>query len=91
MKCNSLGNSGVKVSELCLGTMTFGSGFARVGSVSQTDANEMVKYAISQGINFFDTADIYSAGDSEKTLGNALKAAGAGRDSLIIAKRLGEG
>jgi aryl-alcohol dehydrogenase-like predicted oxidoreductase len=88
MKYNFLGNSGVKVSQLCLGTMTFGSGFGRVGSVSQDDANELVKYAIAQGINFFDTADIYSVGDSEKTLGNALRAVGAKRDSVIIATKV---
>jgi len=88
MKYNFLGNSGVKVSQLCLGTMTFGSGFGRVGSVSQDDADQMVKYAIAQGINFFDTADIYSIGDSEKTLGNALKAAGVRRDSVIVATKV---
>ena len=88
MKYNFLGNSGVKVSQLCLGTMTFGSGFGRVGSVSQEDANQMVKYAIAEGINFFDTADIYSVGDSEKTLGNALKAAGVRRDSVIVATKV---
>jgi aryl-alcohol dehydrogenase-like predicted oxidoreductase len=88
MKYNFLGNSGVKVSQLCLGTMTFGSGFGRVGSVSQDDASQMVKYAIAQGINFFDTADIYSVGDSEKTLGNALKAAGVRRDSVIVATKV---
>jgi len=88
MKYNFLGNSGVKVSQLCLGTMTFGSGFGRVGSVSQDDANELVKYAIAQGINFFDTADIYSVGDSEKTLGNALRAVGVKRDSVIIATKV---
>ena len=88
MKYNFLGNSGVKVSQLCLGTMTFGSGYGRIGTVSQEDANQMVKYAIAQGINFFDTADIYSVGDSEKTLGNALKAAGARRDSVIVATKV---
>ena len=91
MKYNFLGNSGVKVSQLCLGTMTFGSGlgrFARIGSVPQDDANEMVKYAIAQGINFFDTADIYSVGDSEKTLGNALRALGVKRDSVIVATKV---
>ncbi|MFI5449950.1 MAG: aldo/keto reductase [Candidatus Bathyarchaeia archaeon] len=88
MKYNFLGNSGVKVSQLCLGTMTFGSGYGRIGSVSQDDANQMVKYAIAQGINFFDTADIYSVGDSEKTLGNALKAVGVRRDSVIVATKV---
>jgi aryl-alcohol dehydrogenase-like predicted oxidoreductase len=88
MKYNFLGDSGVRVSQLCLGTMTFGSGFGRVGSVLQEDANHMVKYAIAQGINFFDTADIYSVGDSERTLGNALTAAGVKRDSVIVTTKV---
>jgi aryl-alcohol dehydrogenase-like predicted oxidoreductase len=88
VKYNSLGNSGVKVSQLCLGTMTFGSGLGPIGSVSQDEANEMVDYAIQHGINLFDTADIYSMGDSEKTLGSALKAAGVKRDSVIIATKV---
>jgi aryl-alcohol dehydrogenase-like predicted oxidoreductase len=88
MKYNNLGNSGLKVSQLCLGAMTFGSGFRNVGSVSQQDANEMVKYAIENGINFFDTADVYSWGDSEKVLGNAIKAANVARENIIIATKV---
>jgi aryl-alcohol dehydrogenase-like predicted oxidoreductase len=87
MKYNFLGNSCIKVSQLCLETMTFGSGYGRIGSVSRDDANQIVKYAIEQGINFFDTGDIYSVGDSERTLGNSVKAAAVRRDAVIVAKR----
>jgi aryl-alcohol dehydrogenase-like predicted oxidoreductase len=87
MNYKNLGNSGIMVSELCLGTMTFGKGSWNIGSVSQEDANELVQYAIDHGINFFDTADIYSSGESEKVLGNAIKAAGVNRDSVIIATK----
>jgi len=88
MKYVLLGNSGLKVSQLCFGTMTFGSGFMSVGSTSQEDANKMVKYAYDKGINFFDTADVYSRGDSEKVLGKALKELNVDRKSYIVATKV---
>ncbi len=88
MEYVNLGSSGVKVSKFCFGTMTFGSGFRGVGAVSQQDANAMVKYALDHGVNFFDTADVYSRGESEQVLGKALKAAGVPRDQVIIATKV---
>ena len=74
MKTRFLGNSGVRVSELCLGAMTFGGkGFWKnIGQVEQKEADELVNTAIDGGINFFDTADVYSEGRSEELLGKAL-------------------
>ena len=88
MKYNLLGNSGLKVSQLCMGTMTFGSGFFGVGAVGQEKADEMVKFAIEKGINFFDTADVYSRGESEKILGTALKNNKVPRENVIIATKV---
>lgn len=88
MKYVNLGSSGVKVSQLCLGTMTFGKGFFSVGSTSQEDANAIVQRALAAGINFFDTANVYSTGDSEIVLGKALKAAGVPRGNVIIATKV---
>jgi aryl-alcohol dehydrogenase-like predicted oxidoreductase len=88
MKYVNLGSSGLKVSQLCFGTMTFGSGFRSVGATSQQDANRLVKRALSAGINFFDTADVYSWGESETALGKALKAAGVDRSKVVIATKV---
>jgi aryl-alcohol dehydrogenase-like predicted oxidoreductase len=82
MKYNYLGNSGLKVSELCYGVMTFTGNISNeIGSVSQTEANELTLVAIDKGINFFDTADVYTNGISEIMLGKAL---GAKRNSVIV-------
>ena len=70
MDYKTLGNTGLLVSRLCLGTMTFGGakGFWKtIGAVDQTGVDELVKAAIESGINFFDTADVYSDGESERT------------------------
>ena len=66
MKTRYLGNTGVKVSELCFGAMTFGGKgyWTNVGKVQQKEADELVNTAIDGGINFFDTADVYSEGMS---------------------------
>ncbi|MDI6803911.1 MAG: aldo/keto reductase [Bacteroidota bacterium] len=82
-----LGSSGLKVSELCFGTMTFGgSGYWKnVGSTQQQEADELVNIAIDSGINFFDTADIYSDGQSEIILGKAL---GKKRKEIILATKV---
>ena len=91
MKYRLLGSTGLKVSELCLGTMTFGKNFFGIAVVEQSDANAMVSRAIEAGINFFDTADVYSYGESETVLGQALKDFGAERDKMIIATKVRSG
>jgi aryl-alcohol dehydrogenase-like predicted oxidoreductase len=83
MEMRYLGKSGLKVSALCLGTMTFGGigKFAEIGNVSKDEAKEFVSLAFEGGINFFDTADAYSDGVSEEILGQAL---GVKRKDAII-------
>ncbi len=88
MKYRFLGNTGLRVSELCLGTMTFGEGFFGIGEVEQEGATALVKRAMEGGINFFDTADIYCRGQSETLLGGALKELGVDRDSVVIATKV---
>ena len=88
MKYRVLGNTGLKVSELCLGTMTFGQNFFNIGVVDQSGVNEMVSRSFAAGINFFDTADVYSYGQSEEVLGKALKQLPVGRDKVIIATKV---
>ena len=83
-----LGKTGLKVSELCLGTMTFGTRFLNIGVVDQAGANAMVAGVLEAGINFFDTADIYSYGESEETLGRALKETGVRRDAVVVATKV---
>src|SRR6266851_3111031 len=80
MNYKILGRTGLKVSELCLGTMTFGENYFNIAVVNQASANEMVARALSAGINFFDTADVYSYGESETVLGQSLKDTGPSRD-----------
>jgi aryl-alcohol dehydrogenase-like predicted oxidoreductase len=88
MKYRLLGKSGVKVSELCLGTMTFGQEFFNIAVVDQHGADTMVARALAAGINFFDTADVYSHGESETILGRSLKNCGVARDKLIVATKV---
>ncbi len=88
MKYRLLGRTGLKVSELCLGTMTFGQNFYGIAVVDQPDANAMVARALEAGINFFDTADVYSYGESETVLGQALKDCSVARDKAIIATKV---
>jgi len=79
-----LGKSGIKVSEICLGTMTFGTN-VRLGAVGQKEADGIVNMALNGGINFIDTADIYSEGLSEEIAGKAL---GKRRKDVILATKL---
>ncbi|HEX8747725.1 MAG TPA: aldo/keto reductase [Pyrinomonadaceae bacterium] len=88
MKYRRLGNTGLKVSELCLGTMTFGEKFYNIAEVDQEGANRMVGRALDAGINFFDTADVYSYGESEELLGRAIASSGVRRDSVVIATKV---
>ena len=97
MKYKILGNTGLKVSELCLGTMTFGGKgmWTAIGTLGQEHVDELVKGAIDGGINFIDTANVYSEGLSEELTGKAIKNLGLKRDDLIIATKvrgkMGEG
>lgn len=90
MKYRMLGNTGLYVSELCLGTMTFGSagGFWDVmGSLQQDAVTAQVKRAFDAGINFIDTANVYSFGQSESLVGQAIKDLGLPRDQLVVATK----
>ena len=90
MRYNPLGRSGLYVSELCLGTMTFGGGdgmWQVVGKVQQEEADAILKASLDAGINFIDTANIYSEGASETILGQGLKNLGIARDQVVIATK----
>ena len=90
MRYHLLGQTGLYVSELCLGTMTYGGGkgiWENIGSLQQDAVNEQVKFAVEAGINFIDTANVYSIGKSEMLLGQALKTLGLPREQLIIATK----
>jgi aryl-alcohol dehydrogenase-like predicted oxidoreductase len=91
MDYQTLGNTGLLVSRLCLGTMTFGGAkgvWKTIGAVDQAGADELVKAAIESGINFFDTADVYSEGESERTLGQSLKNLNIARKDVVIATKV---
>jgi aryl-alcohol dehydrogenase-like predicted oxidoreductase len=90
MRYNVLGKTGLYVSELCLGTMTFGGkGFWEVvGKLDTKEVESIVGTALEAGVNFLDTADVYSEGQSEMLLGAALKALGRPRDQLIVATKV---
>lgn len=90
MKYNNLGNTGVLVSELCLGAMTFGGkGFwEAIGRLPQEDVKQLLKIAVDNGINFVDTANAYSEGLSETLLGQALKDLGINRQHIVIATKV---
>ncbi len=90
MKYNLLGNTGLKVSELCLGTMTFGGKgyFKAIGSLGQETVDQLVKRSVDAGINFIDTANVYSEGLSEEMTGQAIKNLGLNRDDLVIATKV---
>ncbi len=89
MKYRLLGRTGLYVSELCLGTMTFGDqGFWKVmGGLGQDAVNTLVKQAFDAGVNFIDTANVYSLGVSETLTGAAIKSLGLPRDELVIATK----
>src|SRR5580658_8283821 len=91
MQYKPLGNTGLLVSTLCLGTMTFsgGEGFWKlIGSVNQAGADELIKASVEAGINFFDTADVYSEGGSELMLGQALKNLKIARMDVVLATKV---
>ncbi|HEX2934246.1 MAG TPA: aldo/keto reductase [Bacteroidales bacterium] len=90
MKYNLLGNTGLKVSELCLGTMTFGGRgmWTAIGTLPQEQVNALVKQSVDSGINFIDTANVYSEGLSETMTGQAIRDLGLNRDDLVIATKV---
>ena len=97
MRYNRLGQTGLVVSELCLGAMTFGnkpSGFFQ-HDLDQAGSTALVKQALDAGVNFIDTANLYTAGQSEEFVGGALNALGVARDQVVIATKgmgpMGEG
>jgi aryl-alcohol dehydrogenase-like predicted oxidoreductase len=89
MKYNQLGNTGLFVSEICLGAMTFGGqGFWRVvGELDQTATTGIIARALEAGVNFIDTADVYSEGRSEELVGQALRDTGVKRSDVVIATK----
>jgi aryl-alcohol dehydrogenase-like predicted oxidoreductase len=84
MKHRTLGRTGLIVSEVALGSMQFG-GKMNMGNLGQEDTTRMVKVALDRGINFIDTADVYSLGESETLLGNALKGI---REEIVLATKV---
>lgn len=97
MQYKQFGNTGLMVSELCLGTMTFGGKgyWTAIGTLPQQEVNALVKQAVDAGINFIDTANVYSLGLSEEMTGQAIRDLGLKRDDLVIATKvcgmMGEG
>ncbi|GAB4505253.1 MAG: aldo/keto reductase [Anaerolineales bacterium] len=83
-----LGKSGLKVSRLCLGMMSYGTSQWRPWILDEGDSRPFIQKALEAGINFFDTADMYSRGMSEQVLGKALKESGVDRQSLVIATKV---
>ncbi|RWR48683.1 aldo/keto reductase [Sinirhodobacter ferrireducens] len=98
MRYRTLGPSGLLVSELCLGTMTFGGSdgmWGQIGQLRQDEADTLVRTALDAGINFIDTANVYAGGESERILGQSLRNLGIARDDVVIATKvlgpMGEG
>lgn len=93
MRYNQLGNTGMFVSEICLGTMTFGTagGNAQWGAIAtlgQDVTDVIVQRSLAAGVNFFDTADVYSLGQSERLLGQSLRNLGVKRQDVVIATKV---
>ena len=90
MRYRRLGHSGLFVSELCLGTMTLGGSddmWGKIGQLGQEEADDLVRTALDAGINFFDTANVYNGGESERIVGKALKENGR-RDEIVLATKV---
>lgn len=90
MRYTTLGQTGLFVSELCLGTMTFGGqGFwTAIGTLDQSAADTIVARALEAGVNFIDTADIYSNGLSEEITGQAIRNSGRARSDIVLATKV---
>jgi aryl-alcohol dehydrogenase-like predicted oxidoreductase len=90
MRYNPLGQTGLYVSELCLGTMTFGGGgiYKVIGEVGSQEAEALIGTALDAGVNLIDTANVYSDGESERLLGAALRALARPRELVIVATKV---
>jgi aryl-alcohol dehydrogenase-like predicted oxidoreductase len=91
MRYNLLGNTGLYVSELCLGAMTFGGGsgmWQAIGQLGPQESLALVSAALDAGVNFIDTADVYSEGESERLVGGALKSLNRPREQIVIATKV---
>ncbi|MFO0686061.1 MAG: aldo/keto reductase [Sandaracinus sp.] len=90
MRYHTLGKTGLYVSELCLGTMTFGGkGFWQaIGSLGHKEVEKLIGLALDRGVNFLDTADVYSEGESETLVGGALAALGRPREQIVVATKV---
>jgi len=88
MQYMNLGKSGIQVSRICLGCMTYGARSWREWVLEEEESRPFIRRALDLGINFFDTADVYSLGRSEEILGRALKDFGPGRDKVVIATKV---
>lgn len=91
MRYNTLGGTGLLVSELCLGTMTFGGSdgiWGQIGNLDQEAATGLVRIALEAGINFIDTADVYAGGASEVITGQALRDLGVARSEVVVATKV---
>ncbi len=88
MEYARFGNTGMRVSRLCLGMMSYGSKKWREWVLEEPEARPFVQRALEAGINFFDTADVYSRGASEEVLGNLLQQLGVRRESVVVATKV---
>jgi aryl-alcohol dehydrogenase-like predicted oxidoreductase len=88
MEYVNLGKAGMKVSRICMGAMTYGTKSWREWVLEEEESRPFIRRALELGINFFDTADMYSVGASEEILGRALKDFGPSRDRLVIATKV---
>ncbi len=88
MQYVNLGKTGLKVSRLCLGMMTYGSKSWREWVIDEEAAKPFVKKALDAGINFFDTADVYSIGESERITGSLMRHFGVNRENVVIATKV---
>jgi aryl-alcohol dehydrogenase-like predicted oxidoreductase len=88
MEYVNLGKSGLKVSRLCLGMMSYGSSKWRPWVLDEEPSRPFIKKALEGGINFFDTADMYSNGASEEVLGKTIKHFGVSRENVVVATKV---
>lgn len=91
MRYRTLGQTGLLVSELCLGTMTFGGDetlWGQIGRVQQDEADTLLRTAVEAGVNFVDTANVYSGGLSEQITGQAIRNLGLARDEIVVATKV---
>ena len=88
MQYVNLGKTGMKVSRLCLGMMSYGSKKWRAWVLEEEDSKPFIERALDAGINFFDTADVYSLGESERVTGNILREIGVRRENIVVATKV---